>query len=104
MGRLPRRTLILRPDQVNRGDIVKGDANLERRPPMSRGRRILYPTDFSKGSGAAFKRAIDLAKAERAQLLLVHALAPVVHIAGEGYITPQLYDGNGTTRRSTERR
>jgi nucleotide-binding universal stress UspA family protein len=59
---------------------------------MSRVRRILYPTDFSKGSGAAFARAVQLAKTDRAQLLIVHVLAPVVPIAGEGYISPQVYD------------
>ena len=71
---------------------------------MSRVRRILYPTDFSKGSGAAFNRAIELAKADRAQLLLVHALAPVVPIAGEGYISPQVYDDIETSGRSHAQR
>jgi nucleotide-binding universal stress UspA family protein len=33
---------------------------------MSRHRRILHPTDFSSASGAAFKRAIALAKADKA--------------------------------------
>jgi len=72
---------------------------------MSRVRQILYPTDFSKGSGAAFKRAIELAKADRAQLLLVHVLAPVVPIAGEGYISPQVYDDIETSgHRNAQRR
>ncbi len=59
---------------------------------MSRVRRILYPTDFSRASGAAFARAVAMAKADRAQLLLVHVLAPPVPIAGEGYISPKIYD------------
>jgi nucleotide-binding universal stress UspA family protein len=71
---------------------------------MSRVRRILYPTDFSKGSSAAFKRAIELAKADRAQLLLVHVLAPVVPIAGEGYISPQVYDDIETSGRRNAQR
>ena len=71
---------------------------------MSRVRRIVYPTDFSKGSGAAFKRAIELAKADRAQLLLVHVLAPVVPIAGEGYISPQVYDDIETSGRTNAQR
>ena len=33
---------------------------------MSRIRRILHPTDFSKASSAAFKRAVDMANATRA--------------------------------------
>jgi len=59
---------------------------------MSRLRRILHPTDFSGASGAAFARAVAMAKAERAELLLVHVLAPPVPIAGEGYISPKIYD------------
>ena len=59
---------------------------------MSRLRRILHPSDFSRASGAAFTRATAMAKAERAQLLLVHVLAPPAPIAGEGYIPPKVYD------------
>jgi nucleotide-binding universal stress UspA family protein len=59
---------------------------------MSRLRRILHPTDFSPASRAAFKRAVAMAKADRAQLLLVHVLAPPLPIAGEGYISPTVYD------------
>jgi len=59
---------------------------------MSRVRRILHPSDFSRASGAAFARAVAMAKADRAQLLLVHVLAPPVPIAGEGYISPKVYD------------
>jgi nucleotide-binding universal stress UspA family protein len=59
---------------------------------MSRLRRILHPTDFSRASGAAFARAVAMAKSERAPLLLVHVLAPPVPIAGEGYISPKVYD------------
>jgi len=59
---------------------------------MSRLRRILHPTDFSRASGAAFTRAVAMAKSERAPLLLVHVLAPPVPIAGEGYISPKVYD------------
>ena len=59
---------------------------------MSRLRRILHPTDFSRASGAAFARAVAMAKADRAQLVLVHVLAPPVPIAGEGYISPKVYD------------
>ena len=59
---------------------------------MSRVRRILHPTDFSPASRAAFKRAVEMAKADRAQLLLVHVLAPPLPIAGEGYISPSVYE------------
>ena len=33
-----------------------------------------------------------MAKANRAQLLLVHVLAPSVPIAGEGYMSPKVYE------------
>jgi nucleotide-binding universal stress UspA family protein len=59
---------------------------------MSRLRRILHPSDFSRASGAAFARAVAMAKADRAQLLLVHVLAPPIAIAGEGYISPKVYE------------
>lgn len=59
---------------------------------MSRVRRILHPTDFSRASNAAFARAVAMAKADRAQLLLAHVLAPPMPIAGEGYIPPNVYD------------
>ena len=68
-------------------------------------RRILHPSDFSRASSAAFARAVTMAKAGPAQLLLVHVLAPVVPIAGEGYISPQVYDDIETSgRRNAQRR
>jgi universal stress protein A len=51
-------------------------------------RRILYPSDFSPASRPAFKRAVELAKSLRSQLLIVHVLAPPP-IIGEGYITAE---------------
>ena len=51
-------------------------------------RRILYPSDFSPASRPAFKRAVELAKSLRSQLLIVHVLAPPPNI-GEGYITAE---------------
>jgi nucleotide-binding universal stress UspA family protein len=45
---------------------------------MSRIRRILYLLDFSRASGAAFSKAVDLAQANKAELLVVHELAPIL--------------------------
>jgi nucleotide-binding universal stress UspA family protein len=50
-------------------------------------RRILYPSDFSPASRPAFKRAVELARSLRGQLLIVHVIGPPPLI-GEGYITP----------------
>jgi len=72
---------------------------------MSRVRRILHPTDFSRASGAAFARAVSMAKADRAQLLLVHVLASPMPMAGEGYISPEEYDDvDASARRYGQKR
>jgi universal stress protein A len=55
-------------------------------------RRILHPTDFSGASRAAFRKAIEMAKSRRAELLIVHVMSPVVPVPGDGYVSPQLYD------------
>ena len=60
---------------------------------MARIRRILHPSDFSKASGAAFTKAVELAKTNRADLVLLHVLAPPLPLmAGDGYVSPQVYE------------
>ena len=59
---------------------------------MSRIRRILHPSDFSRASGAAFTRAVDLAKTNKAELLVAHVLTPTVPMVGDGYVSPQVYE------------
>jgi nucleotide-binding universal stress UspA family protein len=63
-------------------------------------RRILHPSDFSTASNAALKKAIDLAKASRGQLLIAHVLSPIVPVAGEGYISPKVYDEIAASNRT----
>jgi nucleotide-binding universal stress UspA family protein len=58
---------------------------------MTRIRRILHPSDFSRASSAAFGRAVDMAKTNRAELLLLHVLGSIVTIPSEGYISPKVY-------------
>ena len=53
---------------------------------------VLHPTDFSSASGAAFRRAIAEARSRKTSLLILHVLAPVVPIVGEGYISPAAYE------------
>src|SRR5438094_3926930 len=55
-------------------------------------RRVLHPSDFSRASRAAFLKAIEVAKSNRAQLLVVHVLTPIVPLPGDAYISPKLYD------------
>jgi nucleotide-binding universal stress UspA family protein len=67
---------------------------------MSRLRRILHPSDFSRASGAAFARALAMAKTDRGTLLLVHVLAPPVLMAGDGYMSPKIYEDLEASARS----
>lgn len=71
---------------------------------MSRIKRIVHPTDFSAASRPAFARAVDLAKENRAELALVHVLAPVIPLAGDGYISPQAYEDLQTSAQTQARR
>jgi nucleotide-binding universal stress UspA family protein len=60
---------------------------------MSRMRRILCPTDFSAASRPALARAVELCRANRAELLVMHVFNPVIPVAGEAYLTlPQAYE------------
>jgi nucleotide-binding universal stress UspA family protein len=67
---------------------------------MSRIRRIVHPSDFSRASGAAFTRALDMAKANRAELLVVHVLTPVMPMVGDGYVSPKVYEEIEATSRA----
>jgi nucleotide-binding universal stress UspA family protein len=55
-------------------------------------RRILHPSDFSKASQTAFAKAVGMAKADRAELLLAHVVTFPAPIVGDGYISPKIYD------------
>ena len=55
-------------------------------------RRILHPSDFTSFSRAALRKAIEMAKSNRAELLLVHVVSPIVPVPGDAYISPRMYD------------
>ena len=59
---------------------------------MKKIRRIMHPTDFSGAPSAAFRRAVDMAKANAAELLLVHVITSVVPIMTDGYVSPRVYE------------
>ena len=59
---------------------------------MLKVRRILHPSDFSTASRAALARAIADARADRAELLLVHVLPAVMPLVGDGYVPPRTYE------------
>jgi nucleotide-binding universal stress UspA family protein len=59
---------------------------------MSRIRRVMHATDFSKASRPAFAKAVELAKANRAALILIHTLTLTPPFLGGEFITPQVWD------------
>jgi nucleotide-binding universal stress UspA family protein len=54
-------------------------------------RRILFPSDFSPASRPAFAKALDLARRNRADLIVAHVVAPIMSTA-DGYISPAVYE------------
>jgi nucleotide-binding universal stress UspA family protein len=58
---------------------------------MGRLRRVLHPTDFSRASAAAFNRAVETAKSNRAELFLLNVITPSFPPIGDGYISPKVY-------------
>ena len=58
---------------------------------MKRIRRILYATDYSKASGRALDEAVNLARQNRAELLVVHVMEPIPYAAGEEFGGAELY-------------
>ncbi len=58
---------------------------------MKRLRRILHATDFSAASKRAFDMAVEFAKQNKAELLLVHALVPHVAYPADTDADPEIY-------------
>jgi nucleotide-binding universal stress UspA family protein len=59
---------------------------------VKRIRRILHATDYSKASERALQEAVDFAKQNNAEMLVVHVIQPVVpYVAGEDIGAAELY-------------
>jgi len=58
---------------------------------MKRLRRILHATDFSAASKRAFDMAVEFAKQNKAELLLVHVLVPHVAYPADTDADPKIY-------------
>ena len=58
---------------------------------MARIRRLVHPTDFSPASGPALRKALELAKQNRATLLIVHVL-PTLPMVADAYMAASAYD------------
>lgn len=71
---------------------------------MKRIRRIVHPTDFSSSSSRALAKSVELAKQNKAELLLVHVLAAIIpYDPGDGYADPSLYiELEKSTRRQAQ--
>jgi nucleotide-binding universal stress UspA family protein len=66
--------------------------------------RILYATDFSAASGAAFRQAIAMARRDRAELLVLHVLSPPAPIVADAYITPNVWNELLRSQRASAQR
>ena len=72
---------------------------------MPRIRRILHATDFSPASTPALRWAVELARANRGQLLVLHVMTPpALGMPGEGYVSPALYESLETSARAQARK
>jgi nucleotide-binding universal stress UspA family protein len=66
--------------------------SLAREDRVKRIRRILHATDYSKASERALQEAVDFAKQNKAELLVVHVIQPAVpYVAGEDIGAAELY-------------
>jgi len=71
---------------------------------MAKIRTVMMASDFSPASRAAFTRAVDLAKANRARLLVMHAMALVPSMLGGEYVPPQTWDRIEAANRAEARK
>jgi nucleotide-binding universal stress UspA family protein len=71
---------------------------------MARFRHVLHATDFSPASAKAFRIAVELARADRAPLTVVHVLAPLVAVVGDGNLPPTTYAQLEATTRAAARK
>jgi len=78
-------------------------ARSRRRPSIGRIRRLLYATDFSSASRPAFRRALALAKQDRAELVVLHVLVPPSPFLGDR-LPPSYLELQARAQRDAERR
>ena len=67
---------------------------------MKRFRRILHAADFSRASRRAFDEAVALARADGAELTLIHVLEPVIPWTEDAYVSRRAYDQALTSTRA----
>jgi len=67
-------------------------------------KRLLHATDFSAASGAAFKAAVEMARRDRAELLLLHVLSPPAPLVADAYVTPEVWTTLLNSQRASAQR
>jgi nucleotide-binding universal stress UspA family protein len=55
-------------------------------------RTIMYATDFSSASRPALTKAIELARRDRAPLVIAHVMTAALPMMGDGYVPPATWD------------
>jgi nucleotide-binding universal stress UspA family protein len=71
---------------------------------VKRFRRILHASDFSRASRRAFEEAVALARADGAELTLIHVLEPVIPWTEDAYVSRRAYDQLLTSTRAAAAR
>jgi nucleotide-binding universal stress UspA family protein len=67
--------------------------------------RILHASDFSSASRPAFAKAVQLARANRAELIVAHVMIPTVPPLVDGYISQKAYaEIDAAARRAAQTR
>ncbi len=64
----------------------------------------MHPTDFFRASSRALEKAVELAKQNKAELLLVHVVAPIIsYDPADNYTDPSFYiELEKSARRQTQ--
>jgi nucleotide-binding universal stress UspA family protein len=71
--------------------VVPGERLKGKEADMKRFQKILMATDLSEASAPAWRRAVEMASDNRAELLVAHAYLPP-YIVEMGAMSPQMYD------------
>src|SRR5205814_5596657 len=97
--REPRRLLCLK--KHNSGRARRGTLGGTEERAMA---GILHATDFSAASGAAFTWAVNMARRDRAELLLLHVLSPPAPLVADAYVTPAVWNTLIRSQRASAQR
>jgi nucleotide-binding universal stress UspA family protein len=66
--------------------------------------RILHATDFSGASSAAFRTAVETARRDRAELVILHVITPPAPLVADAYVTPGVWNTLLRSQRTSAQR